>query len=80
MFFIFINRSIIYTTFIRVNTLKKIIKNKACCRKCRDIIESKHTHDFGTCKCRARSIEGGLEYQKFTGSKENIDTSYSVYE
>jgi Zn finger protein HypA/HybF involved in hydrogenase expression len=40
----------------------KILKNKAKCRKCNDIIESKHRHDFVTCKCGAISVDGGTDY------------------
>lgn len=36
--------------------------NKIQCKKCGDIIESKHRHDFVTCKCGAIFTDGGLEY------------------
>lgn len=29
------------------------------CLKCNDTIESKHVHDFVTCKCTNLSIDGG---------------------
>ncbi len=41
---------------------KVIIKNKAQCKICGDIIESKYTHDFKRCKCGAIFVDGGLEY------------------
>jgi hypothetical protein len=54
------------------NMRKKIIRNAAKCLKCNDIIESKHVHDFVTCRCGAISVDGGHDYLKrsFTpGSK-----------
>lgn len=41
-----------------------IISNKVKCKSCGDIIESKTTHDFKTCKCGKVSVDGGLEYLK----------------
>ena len=38
--------------------------NKAKCLKCGDIIESKHRHDFVTCKCGNISVDGGRDYHK----------------
>jgi len=46
-----------------------IIKNKALCNKCKDIIESKHVHDFVSCKCGAISVDGGRDYLK-RGAKD----------
>jgi hypothetical protein len=40
----------------------KIIKNKAQCKKCGDIIESKYRHDFVSCKCGSIFVDGGLDY------------------
>lgn len=40
----------------------KILVNKARCKKCNDVIESTHVHDFVTCKCSAISVDGGKEY------------------
>ena len=39
-----------------------IISNKCQCRKCGDIIESKHRHDFVSCKCGAIFTDGGTSY------------------
>ena len=41
---------------------EKVITNKCQCRKCGDIIESKHRHDFVSCKCGAIFTDGGLDY------------------
>jgi hypothetical protein len=40
----------------------KIIHNKAQCKKCGDIIESKYRHDFVSCKCGSIFVDGGLDY------------------
>ena len=44
-----------------------IIRNRAKCKKCKQIIESKFTHDFVTCKCGAISLDGGQEYCRRIG-------------
>lgn len=38
--------------------------NKAKCRKCGDIIESKYVHDYVPCKCGAIAVDGGHYYLK----------------
>lgn len=40
----------------------KITESRGKCNQCDDIIQSKHTHDFVTCKCGAFSLDGGLSY------------------
>lgn len=49
-----------------------IIKNSAQCMKCGDIIESKNRHDFVWCKCKAIAVDGGKDYIKRIGNKEDI--------
>jgi hypothetical protein len=39
-----------------------IVRNSARCNLCDDVIESKHRHDFRTCKCGNLSIDGGRNY------------------
>lgn len=34
------------------------------CKACGDVIESKHRHDFRTCKCGEVSVDGGNDYQR----------------
>lgn len=46
---------------------KKIIKNAAQCLQCKDIIESKHRHDFVCCSCGAICVDGGHDYLKRVG-------------
>ncbi|WP_188453390.1 DUF7695 domain-containing protein [Virgibacillus oceani] len=69
--------------------MKRILVNKVRCKKCNDIIESKHSHDYRRCSCGAIFIDGGTDYQRYgwgmdrlgeqTEIEEYIDFSYSVY-
>jgi len=51
---------------------KKILVNKIQCKKCKDIIESKHVHDFKWCTCKSIAVDGGLEYLRRVGNIEDI--------
>ena len=42
--------------------MSKIIKNTIRCKHCEDIIESKHRHDYVTCKCGKVTADGGKDY------------------
>ena len=46
---------------------KKLIKNAFKCLHCNDIIESKHRHDFSTCKCGMSGCDGGDSYIRLIG-------------
>jgi poly-beta-hydroxyalkanoate depolymerase len=41
-----------------------VITNKAMCKLCSDIIESKSRHDYVTCQCGEISVDGGTAYRK----------------
>lgn len=41
-----------------------ILINKIRCKKCGDIIESTHRHDFKWCSCKAVAVDGGSSYLK----------------
>ena len=51
---------------------KIILVNKIQCIKCKDIIESKHIHDFKWCDCKSIAVDGGLEYLRRVGKLEDI--------
>jgi hypothetical protein len=51
---------------------QSILRNLAECRKCGDVIESKHVHDFVKCKCTAIFTDGGREYIR-RGAKDLND-------
>lgn len=46
-----------------------MIRNIAKCKKCGDIIESKHRHDFVRCKCGAIFVDGGHDYIRRGGDQ-----------
>ena len=48
-----------------------IIRNMIKCNKCGDIIESKSTHDYVTCKCGAVAVDGGHDYLRRCGHIED---------
>ena len=39
-----------------------VLRNRAKCGRCGDVIESKHRHDFKSCSCGAIFIDGGKDY------------------
>lgn len=47
----------------------KIKANKAKCKLCGDIIESKYTHNFVRCRCGEIFVDGGKEYLR-RGAKD----------
>ena len=49
-----------------------IIKNKAQCGLCKDIIESTYRHDFKECKCGAIFVDGGKDYLRRGGELDDI--------
>ncbi len=50
----------------------KIIRsNKTKWRKCGDIIESTSLHDFKFCSCEACAVDGGKEYLRRIGERED---------
>lgn len=73
--------------------LKKPIVNKLRCKKCGDVIESKHSYDWQSCKCGSIFVDGGHDYQRYgwrsvenegqsngkSSVDEFIDFSLSVY-
>lgn len=50
---------------------EEIISNKIKCKKCGDIIESKSTNDYKRCSCGAVAVDGGKDYLKRIGKKED---------
>lgn len=43
----------------------KIVRSRAQCMSCFDIIESKHRHDFVSCKCGKIFLDGGKDYVRY---------------
>lgn len=46
-----------------------MIRNIAKCKKCGDIIESKHRHDYVECSCGAIFVDGGHDYIRRGGDQ-----------
>ncbi len=66
-------------------TRTKVLRNRAECRVCGDIIESTHGHDFVTCQCGEISVDGGHNYLRrcakdFANLIELSDTKEETYE
>ena len=51
----------------------KVIVNKIRCKKCGEIIESTHRHDFKICKCGAVAVDGGHDYLRRSGDLDGYD-------
>ena len=58
----------------------KIIHNKIRCKKCGDIIESTSVHDFKWCSCGSCAVDGGHDYLKRSGNKEDWEEMSEVEE
>lgn len=56
----------------------KIIANKIKCKKCGEIIESKSVHDFKFCKCGAVAVDGGHDYLRRCGNREDWEERSEV--
>ena len=51
--------------------MNKIIVNKIKCTKWGEILESISVHDFKFCKCGSVAVDGGHEYLRRCGKREN---------
>lgn len=51
---------------------KKILRNRAQCLKCGDIIESTYRHDFVGCSCGAIFVDGGTDYLRRGGKMNDM--------
>lgn len=58
----------------RVDETPKILRNRARCKLCDEIIESNYRHDFKSCKCGEISVDGGTSYlRRLATSFENLE-------
>lgn len=53
--------------------MNRIIRNIIKCKKCGDIIESKSVHDFKFCKCNSVAVDGGHEYLRRVGNRDDYE-------
>lgn len=59
--------------------MEKILVNKIRCKKCGEVIESIDRHDFKFCQCGAVAVDGGTDYLKRSGNREDWE-ELSEYE
>ena len=51
----------------------KIVRNAIKCKHCGEVIESRHAHDFKTCKCGRVFVDGGRDYIRHGGNNEDYE-------
>ena len=49
-----------------------IIVNRIKCNNCGKIIESQHRHDFKYCSCKRVAVDGGKDYLRRLGKREDF--------
>ena len=52
---------------------KKILRNRIRCKRCNDIIASYTRHDFKSCKCGAVFVDGGKDYCRRVGNRQDYE-------
>ena len=50
-----------------------IIRNAIRCKKCGDVIESTHEHDYQRCSCGTVGVDGGHVYLRRVGYEDDIE-------
>ena len=60
------------------NSKIAVIRNRAKCKLCGDIIESKSRHDWVECNCGEIFVDGGLDY--FRAGAKNFENFISLSE
>ena len=64
-----------------MNGLEQIVLSTATCKKCGDVLISRHRHDYVMCTCDNKTmLDGGTDYQRYGGVDLSlIDLSGTVY-
>lgn len=57
-----------------------IKRNAIRCKKCGEVIESRSVHDFRSCSCKACAVDGGREYLRRCGDREDWEELAEVEE
>ncbi len=57
----------------------RLVHNRARCRVCGDVVESRHVHDLRFCGCRRVGVDGGLFYLRRLGRRDDRE-EMSVWE
>lgn len=58
----------------------RLIRNRAKCLLCGDVIESVSTHDFVRCSCGALAVDGGTAYARRVFKDRDAYQDMSVFE
>ena len=53
--------------------MERIKLNRIKCKLCGDIIISTHVHDFKFCKCGSVAVDGGHDYRRRCGNREDYE-------
>lgn len=51
----------------------KILRNSIRCKKCGEEIVSNSRHDYVECKCGACAVDGGHDYLRRCGDREDYE-------
>ena len=60
--------------------MEKILENKIKCKKCSEVIESTDRHDFIFCKCGAVAVDGGKDYLRRCGDRNDWEELSKIEE
>lgn len=60
--------------------MKQIILNQIRCKKCGDILTSTYAHDIKTCSCGSCTIDGGTDYLRRCGERDDWEDLSKVIE
>ena len=53
--------------------MDSIFHNRIRCKKCGEIIESFSVHDFKWCSCGSVAVDGGKDYLRRCGNREDYE-------
>lgn len=53
--------------------MNRIIRNVIRCKKCGEVIESTYSWDFKFCSCGAVAVDGGTDYLRRCGNREDYE-------
>ena len=53
--------------------MDSILHNRIRCKKCGEVIESFTVHDFKWCSCGAVAVDGGKDYLRRCGNREDYE-------
>lgn len=64
-----------------MNGLEQIVLSTATCKKCGDVLFSRHRHEFVMCTCDNKTmLDGGTDYQRYGGVDLSlVDLSGTIY-